>query len=44
MNYKNEVQLVFNDKLHLRMYEFLNMPSILARFWPVLSTGKEKIR
>ena len=30
MNYKNEVQLVFNDKLCLRMYELLNMPSILA--------------
>ena len=44
MNYKNEVQLVFNDKLHLGMYELLNMPSIFARFLPVLSTGKEKIR
>ena len=44
MNYKNEVQLVFNDKLHLGMYELLNMPSIFARFWPVLSTEKEKIR
>ena len=31
MNYKNEVQLVFNDKLHLGMYELLNMPSIFAR-------------